>query len=183
MKLLLLSCIAMIGFCNRTPTDYSRDCSVKIYGWKPVFEASANYKTISATTPQSTINAGKIYVYNKYILQVETGEGIHIIDNTNPDNPVKKGFIKSKCAAEVEMKDGYIYTNNFNDLVTLQYNFSTNTVQEVGRVANTFQRLEDNYTLIQPPGSGNYLCNYPKDSVVKSWSKDSINACYSCYKN
>jgi hypothetical protein len=43
------------------------------------------------------------------------------------------------ACGEVEVKDGYIYTNNFNDLVTLQYNYSANTVKEISRIPEYYK--------------------------------------------
>lgn len=77
-----------------------------------------------------TLNAGKIYVCGNYV-QVEQGESIRVIYNSKADMPVKEGFIQVKCCAEVEMRDGFIYTNSFNDLVTLKYDFANNMVHEI----------------------------------------------------
>jgi len=181
MKIVLLVLTLLMSSCfTKTYNNY---CIQKVYGWIPVFEVNTSYKVITTTANRVTTNAGKIYVYGNYILQVESGEGIHVIDNSDPKMPVKKGFIQIKACAEVEMKDGYLYTNNFNDLVTLKYSFTNNTVQEISRIPNTFQNLEINYQLAQPPMPGFYRCNYAKDSVVKNWYQDSIIQCESCYKN
>ncbi len=169
----------MISYCNTGEPPY--DCDTKVLGWRPVYDPINTYKSITTSTPKPTVNAGKIYVYNNYILQVETGEGIHVIDNSNRSNPQKIGFINVKACGEVEMRNGNIYTNNFNDLVTLQYNFSSNSVTELSRIPNTFQNLQNNYRYAVPDSSGYYVCAYKPDSIVVNWVKDSLD-CYSCYK-
>ncbi len=184
MKIILFAALFFMSSCwKKYEGNFSDRCMTKVYGWSPVFEPIAPYKLITTTLKRGTTNAGKIYVYGNYILQVETGEGIHVIDNSDPNAPIKIGFIQVKACGEVEVKDGYIYTNNFNDLVTLQYNFSNNSVKEISRLPGMLQNLNTNYQKADPPGRGYYRCDIPADSVVKSWVMDSIVICNTCYKN
>jgi len=184
MKVILLVVFISLTSCwTKYERNYRDPCSQKVYGWSPVLEHIAPYKIITTTPKRVTNNAGKIYVYNNYILQVEKGEGIHVIDNSNPAAPAKKGFIQIKACTEVEMKNGYLYTNNFNDLVTLQYSFADNIVQEVSRIPRTLQNLDVNYQAATPPGKGYYRCRIPQDSIVKGWQMDSLVLCNTCFKN
>jgi hypothetical protein len=181
--ILFVALLFMSSCWTKYGGNYPDPCKTKVYGWSPLLESIAPYKLITTTPKQATTNAGKIYVYSNYILQVETGEGIHVIDNSDPNYPVKKGFIKVMACGEVEVKDGYIYTNNFNDLVTLQYDYSANTVKEISRIPGILQNLNTNYQRAEPPEKGYYRCDIPTDSVVKSWVMDSLIQCNSCYKN
>ena len=183
MKYSSVLLLILLMSCWKSKTKYVDYCTRKVDGWKPVLRSAAEFKVVTAVGSRNTVQPGKIYVYNNFILQVEQGEGIHVIDNSDPHNPVKKAFLQIKGCSEVEMKDGHIYTNNLNDLVTLQYNFSNNSVQEKNRLMNAFKSLPVNYSSAEPPGTGYYKCYWSTDSVAVNWIRDSISGCQACFKN
>jgi hypothetical protein len=184
LKLFIGFCCISLQACIFLGKKPIENDNTKVFGWKPVYTAINPFKIVNTTVAKPTVNAGKIYAFNNYLLQRENGEGIHIIDITNKNNPVKTGFINCKGAAEIEMKDGYLITNNFNDLVTLQINFANNAVTEAKRLPNALTLLQNNYRNYIPPDTGWYLCNYRNNNfeVIDKWVKDSIFRWESCYK-
>ncbi len=150
----------------------------KVWGSKPVYAAiSAAKKVIYTPQKEPLLKAGNIYAYGKYIFQVDHGRGIHVIDNSDPATADRIGFITVKGCEQISIKGGYIYTNSYADLVTLDISDPKN-MREVSRVSNAFPELGFSYYLAQPEESGYYLCP-AYDSVVVAWVKDSIiNACY-----
>src|SRR5690349_6909685 len=100
---------------------------VVVKAWIPVYGSDTAYKKIQYVDSVHPIrNAGKIYVSGRYILQSETGEGIHIIDNTTPSKARRIGFIKINGCQEIAMKGNYLYTNNYNDLITIDVSSVSN---------------------------------------------------------
>src|SRR5688572_15346105 len=59
----------------------------------PVYGLDSSSRVITADMPQPTVDAGKIYVHGSLLYQVEVYKGIHIIDYSNKDQPVKLAFI------------------------------------------------------------------------------------------
>lgn len=62
---------------------------------------------------------GKMYFYNEKIFINERYEGIHIIDNSDPANPINEGFIDIPGNLDIAVKDNYLYADNYVDLLTL----------------------------------------------------------------
>ena len=66
--------------CTKQPSNYNH----KVLGYKPIYSNDASLKKVVSDTVRAGKNAGKIYAYQNYLLQCEVGEGIHVIDNSNP---------------------------------------------------------------------------------------------------
>jgi hypothetical protein len=113
-------------------------------------------------------NPGKIYFKDNYIFIIEELKGIHIFDNTDPANPVKKTFIKVPGAMDMVISGNFLYADSFVDLVILDVH-DVNNVTEVGRVKELLP-----YTL---PKTGNTLPNASIDKtkgVVVGWEQKTI---------
>ncbi len=98
-------------------------------------------------------NPGKIYFKDNYIFVVDELKGIHVFDNTNPAEPVKKGFMKIPGVVDISVSGHIMYADSFVDLVVLDVE-DINNIHEVGRVVNILP-----YTV--PPVDN----DYPKGSV------------------
>lgn len=141
----------------------------EVLGYAPVYGNETEMKTISLTTAQPLNNGGKIYVFNNMLYQVEAGKGIHITDISNPENPVKKGFLKVAGAQELSVKDNLIFTNNMRDLVIV--NIENNTATTVRRLQDSFKVL---FTAARPPERGKFECPDPLKGNVIGWQKRMI---------
>ena len=165
---------------------YGRSCSVnsnntlpyqqtKVFAYKPVYSLDPALKQVSSDTPHIVKKAGKIYAYKNYILQCEVGEGIHVIDNSNPSTASRIAFIKVVGANEISIKDNFLYTNSFKDLVVINI---ANVLQpkETKRIPNAF--AVKGYLPV-PPAKTNYECVDLTKGVVIGWVQDSVYA--NCY--
>ncbi|HSN61882.1 MAG TPA: hypothetical protein VLR49_13160 [Ferruginibacter sp.] len=152
----------------------------KVFGYKPVYGAETfAKKIIYANTPQPVVAAGNIYVKGELIYQVETGKGIHVIDNRVPAQAHRVGFLTINGSSEISINGNFLYTNSYDDLVVVDKS-DINSISEVKRVKGAFPEGRNNYFYVQPPESGYYEC--PRfDSLVIGWKKDSVYA--ACYKN
>ena len=103
----------------------------------PVYGIDSARRIISSDIPQPTTNAGKIYVHGNLLYQVEVFKGIHIIDYSNKDQPVKLAFLHIPGCSEVTVKNNILLTNNRNDLGSLDIGHLP-VVAELSRVSNTF---------------------------------------------
>ena len=159
--------------CTKQPSNYNH----KVLGYKPIYSNDASLKKVVSDTVRAVKNAGKIYAYQNYLLQCEVGEGIHVIDNSNPATAKRIAFIKILGCNEISIKSNYLYTNSFKDLVTINIS-NINQPVETQRIANAF-----NVTgyLPEPPEKGYYECVDLTKGIVIGWSKDSVM--YGCIKN
>ncbi len=152
----------------------------RVWGNKPIYDVTANAKLISYhNTAEPVLMPGNIYVKDNFIYQLETGKGIHVIDNSIPSQAHRVGFITVNGSSQISIKNNLLYTNSYDDLVVIDIS-NLNSLTEVKRMPGAFPEGRFNYYYIEPIESGYYECpNY--DSVVVGWRKDSIWA--SCYKN
>ena len=106
--------------------------------------ATPEYMTLDAfrssveiTSPTPIIESGKIYVYNDLVLVNDIDKGIHVIDNSNPDNPHKIACIKIKANKDMEIKGDYLYADSLMDLVVFDIS-DINNIKEKNRLKDVF---------------------------------------------
>jgi hypothetical protein len=95
--------------------------------------------SVSSLAAKELQNPGKIYVYNQYLLIGEAKEGIHIVDNSNPQSPKNIAFVTIPGVIDFAVKDNVLYADNYTDLVSLSLTDLSN-IKEIGRKSNVFNR-------------------------------------------
>ena len=63
------------------------------------------------------VSPGKIYHKAPYIYVNEKYKGVHVINNTDPRNPIKEGFISVPGCIDMAVKGDIMYVDNSVDLV------------------------------------------------------------------
>ena len=91
--------------------------------------------SVDIIAPIPINESGKIYTYNEYIFVNDRYQGIHVIDNSNPQQPVKIAFIKIPGNVDISVKDDYLYADSLMDLVVLDISDINNIVQ-INRLEN-----------------------------------------------
>lgn len=139
----------------------------------PVYGIDSARRIISSDIPQPTTNAGKIYVHGNLLYQVEVFKGIHIIDYSNKDQPVKLAFLHIPGCSEVTVKNNILLTNNMNDLVSLDIGHLP-VVAELSRVSNAFAAgnfYNADAINAKPPFSGvHYVCPDAYSGDIIGWT-------------
>ena len=102
-------------------------------------------RIIEVEPAQPLDNPGKIYIYGDYLLINEPTKGIHILDNTNPANPVNKSFIPIEGNVDLAVNDGILYADNYVDLLAFDLN-DLNDIQLVKRVEDVFTHMYQHAT-------------------------------------
>jgi hypothetical protein len=136
----------------------------------PVYASAAEVQKISVEPQKPTVNAGKIYAYGNYIFQNDLFSGIHIIENSEKDNPVKVAFLKLPLNSEIAIKGNYLYANNYTDLVVFDVT-NPASPQFVKRVAGVFPPANQEF----PPYTNVYFkCVDKSKGIVVRWEKQDI---------
>ncbi|HAM98191.1 MAG TPA: hypothetical protein DCQ26_06235 [Marinilabiliales bacterium] len=86
---------------------------------------------------QEIIQSGKIYFKDDYIYVNEFQKGIHIIDNSDPENPINMKFIDIPGNVDLAIKGNILYADSYVDLVSIDISDIENIV-EVDRDTNIF---------------------------------------------
>lgn len=162
--LALTSCVDRIGEPAGVPPS----------SYEPVLMPKEQLKqSIAFKEPQPLQEPGKIYMLGKYIYVNEKYKGVHVIDNTDPSNPVSVGFIRVPGCLDMAAKGTTLYVDNATDLVALDISNVSNPV-ETSREENVFPELE-------ATPDGGYLpeqytkANRPANSIIVDWIKVRYN--------
>lgn len=157
--------------CNIRPQNFETE------GYKPVYISYQELnQPISTQNSAGLKNPGKIYYYNNYILVSDNGQGIHIIDNLNPANPVLKTFIKIPMNKDMAIKNNYLYVDSYTDLVVIDIS-DMNNIKEINRIKNAFPNVEAENAI--PPRDLQstqtyYECPDKNKGIVVSWQKTKL---------
>ncbi|MGO2356940.1 MAG: LVIVD repeat-containing protein [Mesonia sp.] len=99
----------------------------------------ADFRAMVSVEEASAIEeSGKIYTYQNLIFINDNLKGVHIIDNSNPENPVKKAFIRIPQNTDVAVKDDLLYANSGIDLVVFDIS-DINNIQLQNTIENVFE--------------------------------------------
>ena len=80
---------------------------------------------------------GKIFFKAGYLFVNEPGNGVHVIDNRNPQLPANVAFIKVPGSFDITVKDDLLFTDSYMDLVTFDISDLGN-IREVNRLEDFF---------------------------------------------
>ena len=141
----------------------------EVIGYAPIYQSDSTRADIRSDRPQPIVRGGKIYVRDKTMYQVEQGSGIHVIDITAPEQPVRKAFIHISGAQELSIKGDLLYANNYNDLVVINIS-NLQSVQLVKRMKDMFHITGGNV----PPEKGYFECVDPNRGSVIGWQKKTL---------
>ena len=133
--------------------------------WNPVFMKRADLEqSVTFIHGQRPLkNPGKIYCKDNYIYVNELYKGVHVINNSNPANPVREGFITAPGCVDMAIKDNIIYMDNAVDLVA----FDLGSKQVTERIRNVLPEV--------PVPSGGYYYNdekkRPEEFILVGWEE------------
>jgi len=142
-------------------------------GYRPIY-GSQSQKEIQIAGTRPVKNPGKIYTYKNFLLVNEKNEGVHVYDNTEPENPKAIGFIRILGNSDMAIKDDILYADHMGNLVALTIgNF--NSVNKIGSLPL------QNWDLGLPPPAGVYFeCIDQTKGLVVRWVKVELKnpSCY-----
>lgn len=153
----------------------------KVEGYRPVYAPADEAKIIKVFPPRDIVSQGKIYVKDNYIFIGDIGQGIHVIDNSDPRHPVKVAFIQIYGNHDVAIKGSTLYADNLDDLVAIdisdiQHPSLAKRVEGVYKMPN--QHYPENM-----PFQTYFECPDPSKGLVVGWIPDEIEnpRCYTSY--
>jgi hypothetical protein len=155
--LLLFSIVLLSGF-----SVYDRYQSVPIFMYRVDLEKSVQLVDTAVPIRQP----GSIYIYHTWLLLVEEYKGVHLIDNTDPANPIRKGFLKVPGCRSLAVGNGTIYVDNAVDLVGVRINLTTMQSLEVARSKRALPEI------LNPEGYIPWAfsrANRPENTEIVGW--------------
>jgi hypothetical protein len=136
--LLYFSLLTLVGFVLPGCTN---ECEVEntYFYYEPVYTSMEEIRSsVELLPPTDLKQVGKIYFNNGYLFVNEPNEGVHVIDNRNPANPINLAFINIPGAFDLAVKGNILFSDSYMDLVAIDISNPT-AVTEVGRFENLFE--------------------------------------------
>lgn len=98
-----------------------KDKATKTYTiLRPVIEDRATVlANIKPSAPESLSRPGKIFLYGSYLFINEVDKGVHVIDNSRPENPRNISFIKIPGNVDIAVKGNRLFADMYADLVSI----------------------------------------------------------------
>jgi hypothetical protein len=93
---------------------------------------------VSMEAPQPVEEPGKIYAYENWILISEQGKGIHVLDNSDPEAPLKIGFIPIIGNRDLSIKDDILYADSLRDLLVFDFS-DPGSISMISRLKDVLQ--------------------------------------------
>jgi hypothetical protein len=130
--------------------------------FEPVFKRIDEMRIPATYGPAKSLSApGKIFYYKGYLLINEMHEGVHVIDNSNPENPVNLGFIEVPGNLDMAVHDDILYVDSYLDLVAINISNPQAPV-ETNRVQDVFQNFYSTTSQDQ------YLVEYKQSNIRRT---------------
>lgn len=111
-----------------------------VRGFDPVVVSADEWRSSSFTcgAPLDICEATSFYVYEDYLFLVENGQGLHILDNSDSNNPVPITFMEAPGGQGISVRNDILYLNQYVDLVAFDLTNPENPTL-VGRTENVFE--------------------------------------------
>jgi len=131
----ILVLVAIAGCTDRTTERITYEANVPIYMSFSEFRSS--FKVSDA---KEISQLGKIYFKDGYLFVNERGEGIHVIDNSDPANPHIIAFYEIMGNVDMAIRGNILFADSYIDLLAIDISDVLNPV-EVGRLENVFPEI------------------------------------------
>ena len=148
---LMVATVAIITF-NACNLD---SCTEKntYQKWTPIYKKVDEIRLdVKAEAARELQKPGKLYFYDNYVFINEQNEGVHVIDNKNPENPRNVAFIKIPGNVDIAVKNNILFADSYIDLLSIDIS-NPEKPTLAGRTENVFT----NFTLNAQLG---YLIDY-----------------------
>ncbi len=107
--------------------------------FEPVYKRIDEMRKPASFGPaRDLISPGKIFYYKGYLLINERHEGIHVINNSDPANPTKVGFLEVLGCIDMAVHQDILYVDSYLDLVGINI-LNPTSPAEVNRIQDVFQ--------------------------------------------
>lgn len=152
--------VLLVSSCNK-----EEDKDVFENGVKPIYSNSANFKEVSSLSPGEITKGSKIYIKGNYVYIVETGLGVHVIDNSNPSSPSDIRFLKIEGVSDIAVRNNIMYANQRKDIVAINIQDIMN-IEVSKRIEDVYELDIDQFPLAY---SGYFECVDETKGTVVAW--------------
>lgn len=135
--LLFLTALLGLSVVLEGCTDQCERTAQYVY-FEPVYTPVATIReSVEVTEPRAVNTMGRIYFKDDYLFINEPGEGIHVIDNHDPQAPKPVKFISVPGNYDLAINNNILFADSYIDLVSFDIS-DLNNVRLIGRKENAF---------------------------------------------
>ncbi|NJL73977.1 MAG: hypothetical protein HC892_01920 [Saprospiraceae bacterium] len=140
-KLLLFTVLGLAFISLQSCLKDECEATRTFIAYEPIYKTLDQIRVpIVAGEKRKLENPGKIYFYDNFIFVNELYEGVHLIDNSNPQAPVITAFINIPGNVDIAVVDNILYADNYIDLVAIDISAPTSP-KLAYREENVFSRF------------------------------------------
>ncbi len=161
MKKLIFSALIILIFCSVDPVPSEP------FPYRPIVMTRQMLEnSVEMQEPAHLVRPGKIYIKDHYIFINEKYHGVHIINNSDPSNPVIEGFLRIPGCIDMAMKENMLYADNAVDLVAVDLS-NPQAITVTKRIKGVFpEHTPPGYTWVP----WNYSAeNRPENTIIVAW--------------
>jgi hypothetical protein len=156
---LIASCTTEIG---KTTVTYIKAT--------PVYKTPSEVRNQPLNTSEGVIeNIGKVFVGEDYLLIGDENTGIHVIDNSDPNNPSEINFLNIPGNYDFYVEGNTLFANNYFDLVKLDMQ-NMSSAQIVSR--NTSALIKEESIKFGPGNEETILVGFEFERVTEEVDHD-----------
>lgn len=127
----LLALLGLVAIMGQSCLNDKCTATSEFVQFNPVYMTGNQLSyDVESGSEKALVNPGKIYFYNNYLFINEQGEGIHIYNNENPENPTYETFYQIPGNFDIAIKDNTLYADNPLYLMALDISDINNPVMK-----------------------------------------------------
>lgn len=172
IKFVFLLCISFLLIASCSNDDAKGEYETYLVA-HPLTMSRADFSnSVDIIAPRPMDESGKVYTYGEYIFINDKYKGVHVIDNSNPNQPVKVAFIQIPGNVDISVKNNYLFADSLMDLVVLDISDLDN-INIVNRLENVLQSYVPAPFEVDLVDYSSF--NYNADEVMIGWEVVSEN--------
>jgi len=144
------------------------------FGLAPKYISAAAEIIAESLEPREFVNLGKIVTVGNSIFILEIFEGIHVIDNTNPNSPTGIAFWSIPGAIDFTISDDILFVGNSRDLIVIEI-IDVNNLSIVSIEENKLSSFEASQ-FAPPDYFGFFECVDSSKGIVVGWKEAELNS-------
>ncbi|MEM8968632.1 MAG: hypothetical protein AAGE93_19610 [Bacteroidota bacterium] len=128
--------LSLLSSCTDQVTS-----TVRFHRMTPVYTTTQEIReAVRVLPPQTVRGTGKIFEYQHFLFLNEPGQGVHIIDNSEPTQPEMISFINIPGNYDLAVQDNIMYADSYIDLLAIDIS-NPQDIRILHREENVFPRF------------------------------------------
>ena len=169
--------IAVLGILM-TGCDDKVEITQKYTIMQPVYLTPADLRaSFEIIEPVEVTNTGKIYLYQNYILLNEPGKGIHVIDNSDKEQPNIISFINIPGNYEMAVRGDRLFADSYLDLLVIDISDPKN-IKLSKRITDIFLNVAQQYQYYDKENG--IIVDYEPKEIIEV-NEDQFNGSFPSY--